>query len=44
MHTLEDIEVLEKELNEHKADVERRLAQIQLEKANLLNEAAPQDV
>lgn len=40
MHTLDDIEVLERELKEHKVDVERRLALIEAEKETLLRKSA----
>jgi silicon transporter len=36
MHTLEDIEELEKELKEHKGDVETRLKHLEMEKIKLL--------
>jgi silicon transporter len=44
MHTLEDIAELEKELKIHKAEVEHRLAALEIEKANLLEKRKGTDV
>lgn len=41
MHTLADIEELEKELKEHKKDVEERIAQLEIEKANVMKKEGP---